>query len=328
MLSEGELRSVIRSAIRAPSSHNTQPWLFEYSGDSILLYADRLRALPANDPFDRELTLSCGAALFNLHVAIAALDLSTEVDVMPEGRRSDLLAEVRLGPGPGADERTLAASIDRRRTTRAGFTGEPPDPDTIEAMKTAAVAEGAWIEVVSEPSERQEISDLIAEGDRRQFSDATWRRELASWMHPRRTGDGLAVPGFSRPIAKLVVSAFDLGRTTGRKDARLADEAPCIAVLGTDLDLEENWLMAGQALQRALLVAASGGIQAGYMNQPCQVADLRPRLRSLLGRRDHPQAILRLGYPDPPAEPSPRRDVEQVLQETFPVESRFNQTAP
>lgn len=328
MLSDGELRSVVRAAIRAPSSHNTQPWLFEYSGDSLSLYADRLRALPANDPFDRELTLSCGAALFNLRASIAALDIATRVEILPRGRRSDLLATVRLEPGPGSGVAALAAGIEQRRTTRGGFTDEVPDPMLIAEIEAAASAEGASIEVVSEPSKRRELSEMIAEGDRRQFSDATWRRELASWMHPRRSGDGLAVPGFSRPIAKLVVSAFDLGRTTGRKDAKLADEAPCIAVLGTDLDLDENWLMAGQALQRALLVAAGRGVQAGYMNQPCQVSDLRPRLRTLLGTRAHPQAVLRLGYPDSPVEPSPRRDAEQVIQKTMRVESRLDRAAP
>ena len=36
------------------------------------LLADRTRALPVNDPEDRELTISCGCALFNLRVAAAA----------------------------------------------------------------------------------------------------------------------------------------------------------------------------------------------------------------------------------------------------------------
>jgi hypothetical protein len=322
-ISESELRSVVRAAIRAPSSHNTQPWLFELAGDTISLYADRLRALPANDPFDRELTVSCGSALFNLRAAIAALGMATRIELLPEGPRSDLLATVRLQSGEGAGEAELAANIEDRRTTRGEFTGVAPDPDLIARMKSAAAAEGAWLEVVSESSRRETLSDLIAEGDRRQFSDPTWRRELASWLHPRRAGDGLAMPGFSRPIAKLVVSAFDLGKTAGKKDARLAVDAPCMAVLGTEFDLDENWLEAGQALQRALLIAASQGVQAGYLNQPCQVSDLRPRLRGLLDHRGYPQVVMRLGHPDSNVEPSPRRDPDQVLQKALRVTSRF-----
>ncbi|NOT32243.1 MAG: hypothetical protein HOP15_17495 [Planctomycetes bacterium] len=56
-----DLVPLLELATRAPSSHNTQPWLFRARGDSIELHADRTRALPINDPHDRELTIRCGA---------------------------------------------------------------------------------------------------------------------------------------------------------------------------------------------------------------------------------------------------------------------------
>ena len=327
VISDAELRTVIRAATRAPSSHNTQPWFFTFDDDSISVYADRLRSLPANDPFDRELTLSCGAALLNLRVRLAALGFEAAPELLPDGPRSDLMARVHLEAADrekAVREAHLAAGIEERRTTRGGFTEAAPDAKLVERMEDAAAAEGAWLEVVSGRPEREALSELIATGDQRQFADPTWRRELASWLHPRRSGDGLALPGFSRPIAKLVVSAFDLGKTTGRKDARLADDAPCMLVLGTDLDLDEDWLKAGQALQRSLLVAAREGVQAGYLNQPCQVSDLRPRLRALLAHDGHAQVVMRIGYPDSKVDPSPRRDVDQVLQRDFRVTSRFS----
>ncbi len=312
LVTDGELHAVVEAATRAPSSHNTQPWHFEFRDDVISLFADRLRALPANDPFDRELTVSCGTALFNLRVALAAIGLSSQVDLLPEGRRSDLLAAVKIEAGPVADDPSLMGAIESRRTTRGPFTGDEVDPGLLDRMAAAAEAEGAWFVVLDEPL-RRKASELIAEGDQRQFADPTWRRELASWMHPRRSGDGLALQGFSRPVAKLVVNAFDLGKSTGRKDAKLAEDSPCLAVLGTGRDLDEDWLTAGQALERALLLAATEGVQAGYLNQPCQVADLRHRLRDLLQGRGSPQVVLRLGHPVEGGKPAPRRDVDQVL---------------
>ena len=61
-------RLAVRYAVLAPSSHNTQPWRFMIFGSELLLCADRTRSLPNIDPFDRELVISCGAALFNLRV--------------------------------------------------------------------------------------------------------------------------------------------------------------------------------------------------------------------------------------------------------------------
>lgn len=56
-----KLRFLLKYAILAPSSHNTQPWIFRIvNNNSIEVYADRTRALPVVDPEDRELTISCG----------------------------------------------------------------------------------------------------------------------------------------------------------------------------------------------------------------------------------------------------------------------------
>ena len=66
-----QLKFLLNYAILAPSSHNTQPWLFKIVGDKIVeLYADRTRALALVDPVDRALTISCGAALSHLLIAI------------------------------------------------------------------------------------------------------------------------------------------------------------------------------------------------------------------------------------------------------------------
>jgi hypothetical protein len=61
-----KLKFFINYAILAPSGHNTQPWLFDVYNNIIVMYADRTRALPVVDPEDRELTISCGAALSHL----------------------------------------------------------------------------------------------------------------------------------------------------------------------------------------------------------------------------------------------------------------------
>ena len=82
-----KVRFALRYAILAPSSHNTQPWRFPIIGNELLVCADRTRNLPNIDPFDRELIISCGAALFNLRVAFAALNIPLEdFDLSPQRR--------------------------------------------------------------------------------------------------------------------------------------------------------------------------------------------------------------------------------------------------
>jgi len=66
-------KELLKYAVLAPSGHNTQPWLFHFNKQNDLyLIADRTRALPVVDPNDRELTISCGAALDHLEIAANA----------------------------------------------------------------------------------------------------------------------------------------------------------------------------------------------------------------------------------------------------------------
>lgn len=315
MLRMETIETLVRKASTAPSSHNSQPWLFRASGSVIDLWADRTRALPVNDPFDRELIISCGAALLALRAAAAAADLATRIRLLPEGgAEPDLLARVETArDAPDAELATLAEALERRRTYRKTFADRPVAPDAIRAVEEAAAREGATL-ISLDGENRQRAAEWVAEGDRLQWDDPRWRRELAMWMHPRRQGDGLTVPALAAPIAQAVVRTFDMGNGVAAKDQQLATASPWLTVLATDADDALAWLCAGQALQRALLVGCRLGLQASYLNQPIQVAALRPRVQTLTGSATHPQLLIRWGYPNEELPAAPRRPVAAILE--------------
>lgn len=314
-----DVRQLLEAAVRAPSSHNTQPWLFTVDDGQIQLRADRTRALPVNDPHDRELTISCGAALANLELAAARAGHQPSTTLLPDADDPDHLATVELATPAepvatdNAERVALVDRIEHRHTTRGAFTDDPVPGGCTDDLIRAVADHGCWAQVVDDPDTRRELAHLVGEGDRMQFADPRWRRELASWMQPRRRHEGLTYPELVAPITRLIVTAFDLGRSTAAKDEDLLADAPLVVVLGSDGDDAEAWLHAGRALETMLLTASAGGLQAGYLNQPCQVAELRPRLQHLLGRGGFPQVVLRLGRIGDTPKPSPRRPVDEVL---------------
>lgn len=308
------LDTLLRAAVLAPSSHNTQPWTFSLEPGSVHLYADRTRALPVNDPDDRELIISCGAALFNLRVAAWDAGATPVIELLPDPGQRDLLAKVDLhGCGrPPADVERLHAAIEERRTRREGFADRPVAVGLTDELRAAAHAEGAWLEVADEDA-RERLADLIGEADRMQWSNRHWRRELAAWMHPRRTGDGLPTTELMVPLTRAVIATLDVGMTTAEHDRDRVLGAPTIVTLDTNGDRPRDWLVAGMALEHVLLLAASQGVQATYLNQPIQVAQLRMDVAAVLGRPCFPQVILQLGYPAGTAEPTRRRPIADVL---------------
>ena len=314
-LNADQMNLLLSYAVLAPSSHNTQPWRFKIVDNTISLYADRTRALPANDPNDRELTISCGCALMNLRVAAAHEGVGVTCDITPDPNDEDLLAVISFDKEdkPPRNEADLFKAIEERRTYRKRFESQDVPTPILDALTDVATEEKARLKVIESEDKRQKIATLVSEGDSIQWENPSWRRELAAWMHPRRRGDGLTVPGLVAPIAQAVVRTFDMGNGVGAKDKQLVDESPVLALLSTDGDDIKDWLAAGQALERILLNAYSKGLQASYLNQPIQVVSLRPKLQNLMGEVGYPQILLRLGFPTNVIDAAPRRSLDEVI---------------
>jgi nitroreductase len=304
----------IEQAIRAPSSHNTQPWLFRVRAGAVEVHADHSRALPVNDPHNRELHISCGAALFNLEVAAARAGVGTNTTSLPDPSNLSHLATVSLGGEPDATLGTLADAIPKRRSTREAFE-ERPLPSGLGAALVALGDRhaGCHVTLVETTDRREEVARLIAEGDKAQFDNPDWRRELAHWMRPRSAGDGLTTPGLVGPAVRTAVRHLDLGGFTAGTDESLARNAQILAVFWSDGDEPRAWLETGRLLEDVSLRAGLADVQTGYLNQPCQVAELRPRLRETLGIQGFPQLVVRFGHAPAVDELKPRRPVGDVV---------------
>ena len=87
-------------------------------------FADRSRALPVVDPDDRELLMSCGAALFTCATAIRHYGFEDEVELLPRDDDPDLLARIGLGE---------ARSPTRAENLRSGDLGPPHEPQRLRS---------------------------------------------------------------------------------------------------------------------------------------------------------------------------------------------------
>jgi hypothetical protein len=317
-----KLRFLLGYAILAPSGHNTQPWLFRIGDDAVELYADRRRALPVVDPEDRELTISCGAALDHLAVAARYFGRAPVIEPLPDESEPDLLARFRLGDAltPGDEDRALFEAIPERRTTRHAFEDRSLPQPLQERCRQLAREQGAGLTLVADDATKSEIADLVAEGDRTQFADAGFRRELASWVHSRRSesrdgmsGEAFGMPDVLSPVGALVIRTFDIGNGVAAGDAKkIMAGSPLLAILSTPEDDASQWLHAGRALSRVLLRLAADGATAAYLNQPLETPQLRPLLQDVMGSDHAPQLLLRFGY-GPKVKASARRPLNEVL---------------
>lgn len=308
------LIEILKSAIRAPSGHNSQPWRFMVYEDAVDLYADRRQALPVSDPDDRELTISCGCALLTLRVAAAAFGYVSTVKTFPGNSHRDLLARISISPAALPDDDALLEPfIERRHTYRGHFTVDKVPDDVKRNLQGSASLEHCNLQFIDDGMQRQAVITLICEADAMLWSNPDWRRELASWIRPRRHGDGIAVNSLVVPVTRSMVRNFDMGHRIAERNRVIAEQAPVLAMISTDGDTPRHWLAAGQALQRVLLNAVQRGLQASYFNQAIEVSSLRTKLQHLLKNPGYPQILLCLGVPMDTQAPSPRRPLADVF---------------
>jgi len=313
-------RFFLRYAVLAPSSHNSQPWLFHVRNNTLELYADRRRACPVVDPNDRELIMSCGCALFHLRCAMRHFGFLGPVEIFPE-RDLDLVARVALGTQDETDveESVLFYAIPKRRTNRQPFNDDPVPSSLLVSLQRAAEAEGARLRFLDDQETKYAFADLVAQGDRIQWANRAFRLELSRWLHSNHSPSRDGVPGYAAGIddllsctGPLVVRTFDMGEGQAARDHEVATGSPVLAVLGTDGDQPRDWVAGGQALDRVLLRAQVEDVGASFLNQPIEVPELRTKLKVVAGNAGFPQAVLRLGFGEN-VKPTPRRVLEEVL---------------
>ncbi|MCM4084652.1 Acg family FMN-binding oxidoreductase [Paractinoplanes hotanensis] len=313
------LELAARVSLRAPSVFNSQPWTWRVTGDILELASDPHRRLGVTDAEGRLLLLSCGGALHHARIALAAGGWRTEVQRLPDARRPDLLATIRVAgriePDPAA--RDLASAISRRRTDRRAFGERPVAEQTLTRLRRLVEAEGAYLHVV--PDDRvPELAisvDLAADAN---YFDPAHRTELTNWTHrPAWTSDGVPPATAVEPgLRRVPVRNFLPDGSPGLLSGADHDEGATYVIVFGTTDRPVDLLRGGEAMSALLLRATVEGLATAPISEAVEVAWPRILLTRLLSDLGEPYLIVRLGYveSEEPVPPSPRRTPNEVIR--------------
>lgn len=291
--------SAIERARLAPSVHNTQPWIFHVSSGSIDLLSDSSRHLSTLDPPGREMTISCGAALLHLRLALQASGRTHSVQLLPDAGRPDILARIVLGSGGEIDSH--ASELDRcansRQTNRRPYHGSL-EAEFSDALQAAAESEHAGLQPIVDDADRTAVKVCQQAADAAQVADPAYRRELRSWVDSLERDDGVPMSttvepsGPSHDFAPRDF-AFDGAGGFGEQPD---DPHTAMFVLFTEGDSARSWMEAGQALGRLWLQATFLGLVLQPLSQSVEHPASRLSLRSSLRLGSTwPQLLLRVG---------------------------------
>jgi nitroreductase len=315
------IRDLVALACRAPSVHNTQPWLWVVDADSVSLFADQRRQLEHADPDGRDLVISCGAALHHLKVVAAAAGWHANIRRLPNPSSDAQLATVTFDASAVDESAVRAVEVLRRRRTDRRRTGRTPVArEDLDALLAVAGPFGVVAFAVVSAQVRTSVFRLLAEADATQRRDPAYLNEISAWVD---RGRGEGVP--STNLLQHPPAVGDRGAPTrfppglledGRADGE-EERTSALVVLCTSSDDVASRVRAGEALSALLLTGDHLGLSLVPLSQATEVDRVRLVLQDeLLEDAAHPQILVSVGRPVDTRKPvplTPRRPVAEVL---------------
>jgi hypothetical protein len=312
-------RELVRYATLAASSHNTQCWKFKLEPQAITILPDFARRCPVVDPDDHHLFASLGCAAENLIQAAAANGLRAQVGF---DASADGAVKVMLDPAP-ATRSPLFAAIQQRQCTRAVYEGKAVSIEDLKLLEQAGTGTGVRMLLLTDRPKLENVLDYVVQGNTAQMNDKAFVNELKTWIRfneteARTKGDGLFAgasgnPIMPRPLASLMFDMFFTARAENEKYAKQIRSSAGVAVFVAEANDKRHWVEAGRCYERFALQATALGIRSAFLNQPTEVASLRPQFAAFLGiGPQRPNLVVRFGR-GPTLPRSPRRPVEAVI---------------
>lgn len=296
------LEALVRCATLAPSSHNTQCWKFVLHENAISVLPDLSRRCPAVDPDDHHLFVSLGCATENLVQAALAHGLKAEAVVDASAGSA---VRVRLDP-TRAVASDLFDAIFERQCTRAEFDGQPVSAEELKRLEQAGTGNGVQLLILDDQAAMERMLARVVAANTVQMDDPAFVDELKHWIRfgdaeAVRMGDGLFTgasgnPSVPRWLGERLFSAFFTAKSENDKYAKQVRSSAGIAVFVSAANDKAHWVEVGRCYQRFALQATALGIRNAFLNQPVEVASMRPQLARDLGlgaRR--PDLVVRFG---------------------------------
>ncbi len=294
---------MVSYAVKAPSGHNTQPWLFELQSDKIIISPNFEKTLPAVDANNRELFMSLGCATENLCLAASALQYHTKVEVDSTGNILVYLEKsAKIASNP------LFEQIEKRQTNRSKYNRTKIPEETISnILQQTQTTENKIYAWGKNTTEFDLLTDFVLQGNLLQMNDKAFKEELLSWIrfnkkHAENTNDGISyavmgAPNLPKPITKFFVKLALKAKTQNKTDLKNINSSSHLLLLTSQENDIASWIETGRILQRLLLTLTQNDIAVAYLNQPCEEEKLNEKMQTQLPiDRQKPQILLRIGY--------------------------------
>lgn len=320
---KSQIEYLVSCGIQAPSSHNTQPWQFSISDQTIFVYSDLTRRLKIGDPLDRELYTSIGAAIENILLGASALGISADLSLFPRNHEvNDLVASIKLSfpKKKLVVDKICLQSIWDRRTNRSPYNPSKKIPAIIaKNIAKISTERGLFLHLISDRPQIKVLGKLVESGMLKFLKKDNFRQELSTWIRHdwSKKGDGLpgyslGMPGIISIMAPILIRSTSKIHEVATSENQAVQSCPSIGVIAIPKDTKEWWVKTGMLFEHIALKLHAKGIATAILTAAVESKVERVQLKKII--HGEPGLFFRLGYASAPGIAVPRRDLDHVAR--------------
>ncbi|MEK6878500.1 MAG: hypothetical protein AABY22_02775 [Nanoarchaeota archaeon] len=322
---QSQIKFVLQYAILAPSTHNTQPWLFKITGNKCEVYYDPKLQLPEADPKARDLYISIGCAIENLILAAKFFNIFGDIKYSSTENEFHI-ATITFKENSNHFNNKYASIVEtilKRINARGVFFPKPIPHDFLDKITEKVseyIVDGIKINWIREEEKIKSLASLTAEGLKIAYKKNSFRKEMSMWMNNSLTKKKEGIPGYALKMPVLLsfilpklVKFFNIGNFLAKKNYQSLSSAPLIVVITSKSEDSKTWLQIGRLVERLMLEFQNAQWQTSIFVASIEMEDLYKEVKKIINTTEKPQFLFAVGLIDSLHQPTPRHKLNKKI---------------
>lgn len=323
---ENKVKFILQYAVLAPSTHNSQPWLFKIAKKSCKIYLNPKLCLPYADPISRDIHISIGCALENIEIVAKYFHMYKDTLYGPF-KEKNLLAEVIMEDSIRDkiniyDNEELLNIIPKRTNARGLFQRKNVGTKTVNELKHIIKNEyekdNIAVNFIEKPKSIEKIASLTAEGLRTAYRNPSFRREMSHWINHNLSAKKDGIPGYALKmpfilsfILPTLIKFIDIGKKLARLNFISLNSAPMVVIISAKENSYLTWIKTGKIAQRLMLEFTMRNFNTSIFVASIEMGVLYKEVQGLLETNKDfiPQFLFAVGKIDSKHKFTPRHNV-------------------
>lgn len=319
---EEKIQYLTGYGILAPSTHNTQPWLFNVDSSNLKIELNSSIYLKEADRSGRNALISLGACTFN--IIVAAEHFGLEPHITFKGTDINNVAihvDFKTSPKVISKYAKLFPYITKRYTEKRVLPDQTIETHILDDFMKLSDESS----MVLLTKDKQVISKLAHDCYIAAASYANtplFAKELSGWLRTNNTKSYDGMPGRSSGLnaAKAIVGKAVMHilpkslKVMAKKYLKMIQTSPAVGIISTPEDSVKDWFHAGFKFEWLSLLATSHGISLSPMASLIERPGKSKLVESFNKSEGYPQMFYRLINATRPIH-TPRRAYSRISSE-------------